>query len=186
MKLLLDRFMSSSAAFRPATATDLFALRLAQKLNDAPSVRHYVALADSHSAAQLLLAYRRALRANGHADLGRRFQVELRRTHANGNQDRNTSLISIRVERRAKATAIFHADHLEYTDARQLSSVHDKALTSAIGFINWMLARFPVESAALELIPNGYQFHRRVLHDAICRVLRDQMLPIWEIPKVVL
>jgi len=178
--------MFTPAAFMPATATDLFALRLAQKLNDAPSVRHYVELAERHSVAQLLLTYRRALRADGHADLGRRFQMELQRSHANGNQDRNTSLISIRVERRAVAAAIFHADHLEYADARQLSSAHDKALASAVGFINWMLARFSVESAALELIPNGYEFQRRVLHDAICHLLREQMLPIWEIPKVVL
>jgi hypothetical protein len=184
MKSLLDRFVP--AAFRPATATDLFALRLAQKLNDSPSVRHYATLADRHSEAQLLLAYRRALRGNGHADPGRRFQVELQRAHANGNHDRNTTLISIRVERRAVAAAVFHGEHIEYADARQLSSARDKALSSALGFIHWMLGRFAVESAALEAIPNGYEFQRRVLHDAICQGLRDRMLPIWEIPKVVL
>jgi hypothetical protein len=184
MKSLLDRF--TPGAFRPATATDLFALRLAQKLNDSPSVRHYAMLADRHSEAQLLLAYRRALRGNGHADPGRRFQLELQRAHANGNHDRNTALISIRVERRAVAAAVFHGDHIEYADARQLSSARDKALASAVGFINWVLARFPVESAALELIPNGYEYQRRLLHDSICQALRDRMLPLWEIPKVVL
>jgi hypothetical protein len=95
-------------------------------------------------------------------------------------------LIAIRIERRTVAAAFFRGEHLEYTDARQLSSAHDKALASAVGFINWLLGRFPAESAALELIPNGYDFQRRVLHNAICQTLRDRMLPLWEIPKAVL
>src|SRR6266851_4617489 len=118
MKSLFDKFIPDSTAFRPTTGSDLFALRLAQKLDDAPAVRHYAALADTHSEAQLLCAYRRTLRANGNGDRGRRFHIELERTHANGSYDSHASLISIRVERRAVAAAIFHGDHLEYTDAR--------------------------------------------------------------------
>ena len=94
--------------------------------------------------------------------------MELERRTSNGTTIGSTSLISIRVERRAVAAAIFRGDHLEYADARQLSSARDKALASAVGFINWMLNRFPVESAALESIPNGHEFQRRVIHDAIC------------------
>ena len=48
MKSLLDRFTPITSAFRPSTATELFALRLAQKLGDAPAVRHYASLADSY------------------------------------------------------------------------------------------------------------------------------------------
>jgi hypothetical protein len=161
----------------------LLALRLAQKLDDAPAVRHYAALADSHTEGQLLCAYRRTIRGNGKADRGRRFQVELEQVHGNGYRDRVFSLISIRVERRTVAATIFHGDHLDYADSRQLSSAHDKAQASAVGFITWMLHRFPVESAALESIPNGFEFQRRVLHEAISRTLRDRMLTIWEIPK---
>jgi len=186
MQSLLDRFTPATAAFRPKTATEVFALRLAQKLDEGAAARHFVALADHHSEAQLLCAYRHALRANGNGDRGRRFHVELERTHDNGEQRRRTSLISIRVERRAVAVAMFRDDHLEYADSRQLSSEHDKALASAVGFISWMLARFTAESAALESIPNGHEFQRRVLHDAISQTLRDHMLSIWEIPKVVL
>jgi hypothetical protein len=186
MKSLLDRYIPATTAFRPSMASELFALRLAQKLDDAPAVRHYASLVDSCSQGQLLCAYRRAMRATGNEALGRRFHVELDRIHSNGNHDRQGSLISIRVERRAVAAAIFNGDHLEYADARQLSSVHDKALSSAIGFISWMLDRFPVESAALESIPNGHEFQRRVLHDGICQTLRARALPLWEIPKPVL
>jgi hypothetical protein len=186
MKSLFDKFVPATDGFRPETAAELFALRLAQKLGEAQAVRHFVTLAANYSQAQLLCAYRRTLRGNGNEDRGKRFHAELERLHANGNHDRHSSLISIRVERRAVAAAVFRDERLEYADGRQLSSAHDKALNSAVGFINWMVERFPVESAALEAVPNGYQFQRRVLHNAICQTLRDRMLPLWEIPKMVL
>jgi len=186
MRSILNRFKGQPAEFVPKTGQDVFALRLAQKLNDAPAVAHYATLAEEYSEHQLLSVYRRVVRQALGGDLGRRFHVELERVQANGNQNGNTSLIAIRVERRAVAAAIFHSDHLEYTDARQLSSAHDKALASAVGFINWMLARFPVESAAIESVPNGRECQRRVQYNAICQTLRDRWLPIWEIPKVAL
>src|SRR5438093_8749837 len=114
MKSLFDKFIP--AAFRPSTAKDLFALRLAQKLDDVSAVSHYVTLADSFTDAQLLWAYRRTLRANHNGDSGRRFHQELERTSGNGNHDRQSKLIAIRVERRTVAAAIFHGQHLEYTD----------------------------------------------------------------------
>ena len=184
MDSLFDKFIP--VVFRPTRARDLFALRLAQKLGDARAVGHFVSLADSYTETQLLSAYRRTLRATGNGDRGRRFHLELERTHPNGNHEPQTSLISIRIERRAVAAAIFNGDQLEYTDSRQLSSTRDKAIASAIGFVNWILARFPVESAALETIPNGHEFQRRMMHDAICRTLRERFLPIWEVPKHVL
>jgi len=184
MHSLLDKF--TPTVFRPIRTSDLLALRLAQKLGEVKAVGHFVILADRYTEAQLLCAYRRALRADGEGDRARRFHVELDRIPGNANHVPHSSLISIRVERRAVAAAIFNGDHLEYTDARQLSSVREKALASTVGFINWMLERFSVESAALESIPNGHEFHRRVLHETICRILRDRMLPIWEVPKVVL
>jgi hypothetical protein len=185
MQSFFDKFIPASNTFRPRTTAELFALRLAQKLDDAPAVGHYVTLAENHPESQLLCAYRRTLRANGNGDRGRVFHRELEHTHANGNHERNARLISIRVERRAVAAAIFLGDHLEYADSRQLSSARDRALASAVGFVSWMLERFSAESGALESIPSG-EFQRRVLHDAVCEVLRDHMLPLWEIPKTVL
>jgi len=186
MTAILDRFNNTKAGFVPATVQDLFALRLAQKLGDSSAAVHYAMLATEHSEDRLLVAYRRAVRNVQNGDLGRRFHAELERTQSNGHNGWAPSLISIRVERRAVAAAVFRGDHLEYADSRQLASAHDKALVSAVGFVNWMLARFPVDSAVLEAIPSGYEFQRRVLHDAICKTLRDSALPIWEIPKPVL
>lgn len=186
MTAILDRFNNTKAGFVPATIQDLFALRLAQKLDDSSAAPHYAVLVTEHSVDRLLLAYRRAIRNVQNGGLGRRFHAELERTHSNGHNGCTPSLISIRVERRAVAGAVFRGDHLEYADSRQLSSAHDKALVSAVGFISWLVARFPVESSVLEAIPSGFEFQRRVLHDAICRTLRDHGLPIWEIPKPLL
>ena len=112
--------------------------------------------------------------------------AELKGTNANGSQNGVPRLVSIRIVRRAVAVAIFHGEQLEYTDARQLSSDHDKAAGSAVGFVNWILSRFTVESAALEAIVNGHEIQRHKLHDAVCEILRGHLLPIWEIPRTVL
>jgi hypothetical protein len=186
MKSLLDRFAPLTAAFRPSTATELFALRLAQKLGDAPAVRHYASLAESYAEFQMLCAYRRTLRQGHNGTRGRQFLAELERVNPSGQHNGYARLISIRVERRTIAAAILHGNHIEYADARQLSSSRDKAVQSAVGFVCWLLNRFSVESASLEAIPNGFEFQRRVLHDSVCEVLRDRALPLWEIPKPVL
>ena len=60
MKSLLDQYIPNTSAFRPGSATELFALCLARKLGDDRAARHYVELADRYSQAQLLCAYRRA------------------------------------------------------------------------------------------------------------------------------
>jgi len=186
MTSILDQFTRPDTAFVAHTPQDLFALRIARKLNDAKAVRHYAMLADEYSEGQLLNAYRRAIRNAPDADLGRRFQLELKRAHSNSHYERAGSLVAVRVERRTVAAAIFHGDHLEYADSRQLSSDREKALASAVGFIQWILSRFSVEAATLESIHNGHEFQRRVLHDGICEVLRERILPLWEIPKKVL
>ncbi len=186
MKSLLDQFKPRTAGFRPSTPKDLFALRLAQKLGDAPAAQHYVELADSYSEGHLLNAYRRSVRTKENHDRGRLFHQELERTPGNGSHDQQDSLLSIRVERRTIAAAVFRGQHLEYADSRQLSSTQDKAVGSASGFVNWMLARFPVESAAFETILNGHEIQRRVLHDAISTELRERIIPIWEMPRTAL
>ena len=40
-----------------------------------------------------------------------------------------------------------------------------------------------VDSAAIELISIGDEIQRQVLTDAIIFILRQRMLPIWQIPK---
>ena len=81
------------------------------------------------------------------------------------------------------AVAVFYGDHLEYADVRHLSSTKDKALESAIAFIEWIADQFPVDSAALELIPNGNEIQRRIISTAIIDSLRARLMSIWEIEK---
>lgn len=54
---------------------------------------------------------------------------------------------------------------------------------SAVGFIDWLLARFRVNFATLEEIPHGQEIQRRILHDSICTILRERALSIWEVPR---
>jgi hypothetical protein len=183
MNHILDRFVLPQSSFAPKTMQELFAVHLARKLNDIAAVRHYVSLVDSHSEAQLLCAYRRARPAAGHGDLGRRFHAELERTHTSDHYPSHVNQISIRIERRTVAAAVFRGGHLEYSDARQLSSIRDKAIASAVGFIEWLLDHFPVHFATLESIPSGKEIQRRALHDAICQILRERALSIYEVPR---
>ena len=92
-------------------------------------------------------------------------------------------LLAVKVERRAIASAIFIGDRLDYTQVRQLSSVPDKAEGSAIGFVNWMVMSFRVESAALERLLPASGIRRAQLSRLVIGALRAQSIPVWEIPK---
>jgi hypothetical protein len=70
-----------------------------------------------------------------------------------------------------------------YADARQLSSVQNKAVDSAASFVTRVLERFRCEYAALELIPNGHEVQRTLLHQAVLRVLSAQAIGIAEVSK---
>ena len=96
---------------------------------------------------------------------------------------RSVNLLAVRVERRSIAAAVFCGDHLEYTQMRHLSSTKEKALSSAVGFVDWLLESFAIESVALEALASVEEIQRRTLTDVITETLRDRMLPIWQIPK---
>ena len=81
MTSLFEKFIPPSTAFVPRTAQDVFALRLAQKLNDAKAAAHYAMLAATYSESRLISAYRRTLRNIDDSDLGRRFQSEIKNAH---------------------------------------------------------------------------------------------------------
>ncbi len=183
MTLLLDQFSPKTLSFQPTSIQDVFAVRLAQRLGDEAAVRHFVTLTGAFTQAQLLCAYRRSSRCNGVAERARRFHEELKHVNGSGSGNHDDCLIAIRIERRTVAAAVFTGQRLDYVDTRQLSSSHDKALDSAVGFIEWMLSRFQVESAAVEAILDDREIQRRVVHDAICAHLRERLLPIWEVPR---
>ena len=191
MKPILDRFTpskSASSTFRPSTRQELFTLRIAARLNDAVAASHYAVLLSEYSEGQMICALRRTLKSSSGGNLAKSFHVELSRSHGNGSYGNSSNgkcsrLIAVRVERRSVAVAVFFGDHLEYADVRHLSSTKDKALESAIAFTEWIADQFPVDSAALELIPNGNEIQRRIISTAIIESLRARLMPIWEIGK---
>lgn len=90
---------------------------------------------------------------------------------------------AIRMERRAVAVAIFIGVRLDYTQVRQLVADAAKAETSVIGFLNWILATFRIQSAAVESIDSEDQIHRAELARVAVEVLRQASVPIWEVSK---
>ena len=171
-----------SAGFYPTTTKEYFALQLATKLDDGCSARHYAELADTYSEGHMLAAYRLALKS--HVGTARRFHVELESLRSGrGDVGRDSCVIAVRIERRAVAIAILRGDHLHYADSRQLSSVQNKAIDSAAGFVTRMIERFRCDYAALEIVPNDHEVQRTLLHQAILRVLNVQAIGITEVEK---
>jgi hypothetical protein len=190
MTNILDQIerRSSSARysqFEPCDQQEYFALRLAQKLDDAEAARHYAELLDHYSQAQLLTAYRRTKAVGSHSDPARSFHEELKRLEGRtGDDPPMRSLTAIRIERRAVAVAILDGEHLAAPpQVRQLSSNSDKALNSAASFISRMLEKYPLGRAALETVPCETEVLRGDLMDIISRVLIEQDVSIWKVAK---
>src|ERR1019366_9432136 len=191
MTNILDQVARSSSSarynrFEPCNQQEYFALRLAQKLDDAGAARHYAQLLDHYSEAQLLAAYRRAKPAGSHLDPARSFHLELKRLEGRtGDGPAIRRLAAIRMERRAVAVAILEGDHLAAPpQVRQLSSNTDKALGSAASFISRILQTYPLGTAALETIPRKTEVLRSNLVEIISRVLVEQNIGIWEVSKL--
>jgi len=181
---ILDRFAKAQAAFRPTTMDDLLALALAYRLHEEAAAAHYAALASEHSPEALVCAYRRAAKLANPGTLAARFHAELQ----NGNTRRASSssvmLLSVKVERRSVAAAVFKGRHIEDTHVRQLSSVASRAQSSAVGFIHWMLSNFEIESAALECLVNVGDVRRVVLTNTIQEVcIAPRPISLWQFPK---
>ena len=191
MTNILDQVARSSSSarygqFQPSDQREYFALRLAQKLDDAAAARHYAELLEHYSEAQLLAAYRRAKAAGSHLDPARSFHLELKRLEGRtGDGPAIRRLAAIRIERRAVAVAILKGDHLAAPpQVRQLSSNTDKALGSAASFISRILQKYPLGTAALETIPRKTEVLRGDLMEIISRVLVEQNIGIWEVSKL--
>lgn len=172
------------ALFRPTSVREVFLLRLAQKLGEPSAVEHYAELAGRHCDATLLLAYRRAINHRpAPEDLGKRFHAELAVAKEQEDRTHIDRLLAIKVERRCIAIALFVGNKLDFHDVHNLSSHADKAQASAIGFLNWVISSFDIESAALEHINNGTEIRRVVLNHAVLSLLRASGIPVWEVSK---
>lgn len=62
---ILQSVQSRTVRFRPQSARELYALRLAARLSDLANLRQYLALANTYSLDALTEAYWRTLRASG-------------------------------------------------------------------------------------------------------------------------
>jgi len=95
----------------------------------------------------------------------------------------NHKVASFKVERRAIAVAVFIGEQLDYTQVHQLSSLHTKAEESAVGFVNWIVEAFQIQSAALETIMPDRPIRRAQLTRLAIKTLREHSVSIWEIGK---
>lgn len=182
MTNILDYFLKKAAPFRPESMDELLALRLAQRLGDTAAIEHYVRLVAEYSAERCLSAYRRVSKGQTTSP-ATEFHAELQRSNGRC-QPTSVRLIAIKVERRSIAAVISGSRYPEYADVRHLSSSLDRAQTSAIGFINWMLSNYEVQSAAMEIVSAGNDIRRAVLSKAIlenCILNRD--ISLWPVAK---
>ena len=186
MTSILDQVAAKKplAGFRPTNIREFFALRLAQKLNEPAAAQHYAELAARRSEATLLLAYRRASNhGRPSPDLARRFHVELAAAREQEDHSHPKQLLAVKVERRSVAVAVFIGSKLDYHDARSLSSQPDKAESSALGFLRWVISNCEIESACVERMTNGNEIRRAVLNQAAFNMLRADGIPLWEVSK---
>ncbi len=73
--------------------------------------------------------------------------------------------------------------HLDYAQVRHLSSSHQKAEDSALGFVRWVIVTFGVTSAALEETPQEQDTRSAVLHRLIMQTFREAGVSIWTVGK---
>ena len=179
---ILDQISFHRSTFRPETTHDYFGLQLARKLNESEAARHYAFLAAEHSEDQLVRAYFEATKQID-GDRGRRFHMALEHVKSNGGSPRNAPLVAVRVERRSIGVAIFDGTRIEYTQTRQLSSVREKAIFSAIDFTNWVLETFPVQTGVIEPVLNVDALQRQALTQAVRLSLRESAASVWEVAR---
>lgn len=185
---ILDRIARRQAAvlskhFRPATPGEFLALRLAQRLNDGPAVRHYIELCDRHPQAHIVAAYRHAA-ATSVQSAARSFHAALAIPNRSSNGLPHRDLAAIRIERRCIAVAIFSGQDLKYPPiARQLVTDQNKALGSAAMFINNIRAKCAFSGAAIEQLTADCDAHRSQLTRIVLQVLAEQQVAVWQFPK---
>ena len=182
---ILDRFTPGRTGFQPASMDELFALALAYRLDDHLAAEHYAALASEHSPERLVRVYHRALKAARRGgSLAAHFHAELTADDHHIPASHPVPLLAVKVERRSVAAVVFIGRHLEDLHVRHLSSVPSRAQSSAVGFVNWIMSNFPIESAALECTVNVKDVRRVLLTNTIHEAcIAPLPLSLWQFPK---
>jgi hypothetical protein len=170
--------------FQPSSTSDLFALRLAVKLGDAPAVDHYLDLLARYGPGTLLTAYTRAVNSGpAGIELARVFHRELEGLNGRSFPVRTQRLLAVRIERRTVAMAVLKDVHLEYVKSRQLSSFSGKALASAAHFFERVLDDYPPTSAVLESVPLSRQGQRTQIVNIMEEILGSRGVAITSVHR---
>lgn len=172
--------LSLHSRFRPSSPDEYVALRLAQQLGEPEVAAHYAMLASQFSQAKLLCAYRHAITA-AHGERPARVFHEYLSTHGtNGSNGLpHPRLLSVRIERRTVAVAVFCGLHLEGRRVLQLSSDPVRAESSAIAFIREVLSEADCLSVAVETVSGDVR--RAMLYATILEQCRAAGISVWEI-----
>jgi len=92
-------------------------------------------------------------------------------------------LAAIKVERRSVGAAVFIGGRLDYTQVRHLASGYERAETSAVGFVSWLVAAFEIDSVAMEQLPPGSSTRRAQISKVVLAAVRSSGVPVWEVRK---
>ena len=92
-------------------------------------------------------------------------------------------LAAFKIERRTLAAAVFVGERLEYADLRQLASDPQRSESSAIGFVQWIIEAFHVESVAMERTDSGGPSRRGFLTQMIGGSLHADGIAVWQVQK---
>lgn len=179
---ILEQVAKTYNRFCPMSASDFFALCLAHRLDDKDAATHYAALVSQVGQGSLLVAYTRAKKHQGGGEsLSKRFHLELENI-SGGSVDAPGNLLSLRIERRTIAAAVFIGMRLDFTNSRELSSNPEKAEASTLGFLDWLIQNVQCESAALEL-ETEFEIRRGALNACAQKLLRGHGVSLWEVSK---
>jgi hypothetical protein len=94
----------------------------------------------------------------------------------------NKHILSIKIERRRIAIAVFTGLEIDDMQVRYLPPERSVAETRAASFIRWMISAYEPSIAAM-IFPNEIDKRRRPIALAIAEALRQEAIPIWEVQK---
>jgi hypothetical protein len=182
MTNILNQFAKSlHSRYRPVSPDEYFALRLARLFGEPEAAAHYATLASQYPQKKLLCAYNRAIaekpREHNPAQAFHKHLTALSTHGSSGGP--HPRLLSVRVERRAVAVAVFAGLHLEGRRVLQLSSDIARAENSTSGFIREVLYENECPSVAIESVTGDIR--RAKLHAAVMEHCRQSGISVWEV-----
>ena len=94
-----------------------------------------------------------------------------------------SKIAAFKTSRRSVAVAVFEGTKLDYTQIRHLSSDHQRAEDSAVGFARWVVDKLDIESAVLDGFSDGDPSRRAILNLVVRGALRSASVSVWQVPK---